>query len=288
MSIRRAVRPLFVLGLFLAFCDPALAQYGYGSTYQSVKGMDESFRIDFGGFFQKFDTTMYLESSSGQRMDINLEDMLGQDTSKTSFRADGYWRLGRHANLVFGYVGWNRSNSQTISQDIQWGDYVYHAGATVDSRDKCTVAQLYYAYSFVNTGETEFGLMLGISSYFVSAALDATGTITGPGGTTTGSYSDDNHHLTVPVPATGAYLRYTLLPGLFAEASVRWLPTVTISGYTGSMIDWRAGLDYYFTKNFGVGLVYNYTDIKASRTETRTVGAEYKYSGPYGYLSLAF
>ncbi len=286
MRLRRVLFGSLLVGFALVSAFSASAQYG--STYESVKGMDERFRIDFGGFFQKFDTSIFLESSSGNRMDISLENVLGQDTHKTSFRADGYWRFGRHGSLQFGYLGWNRSASTTVQQDIQWGDYVYHAGATVDSKLRVNVAQLYYAYSFVNTGEAELGLGLGFSAYFTSASLDATGSITGPGGTTTRTYSDDTHNLTIPVPAVLVFGRYTLLPGFLFEGSVRWLPTVTISNYKGEFVDVRAGLDYYFTKNFGIGVVYNYTDVKISHITTNTIGAEFKYSGPYGYLSLAF
>jgi hypothetical protein len=286
MRLRRYFLAVLALALVFGSSPPALAQWG--PTYSAVKGMDESFRIDFGGFLQKFDTTVQLDSPNGSGTEISLENLLAQDAHKTTLRAEGYWRFGRHANLRFGYLGWNRSASTTISQDIQWGDRVFHAGAAVDSRLRVTVADLYYAYSFANTGETEVGTMFGLSTYLTSASLDASGTITGPGGTTTASYSDDTHKLTVPLPATGAYLRYTLLPGLMVEAQVKWLPNTTISGYTAGMLDYRAGLILYLTPNVGFGANYSYTSVHFSHTETNTIGLNFKYSGPYGFLSLAF
>ena len=286
MNIRRFGTAVLFLFVLLVTASPAAAQMA--PAYGTVKGMDESFRIDVGGFFQKFDTTVFLESSDGRHMDINLEEMLAQDARKTSLRFEGYWRFGRHARLQFGYLGWSRASSATISQDIQWGDYTYHAGATVDSSIKVKTIDLYYAYSFANTGETEIGSMLGISSYITSTSLSATGTITGPDGTVSQSFTDDNNRLWIPVPATGAYLRYTLLPGFTLEAQVKWLPTISISGYKGGMLEYRAGLNLYFTKNIGIGAAYQYSSIHVSHTETNTIGFEYKYSGPYGYLSLAF
>ena len=286
MSLRRIALAALGAAVVLAAAPPAAAQWG--PSYSAVKGMDESFRIDFGGFFQKFDTVVFLESADGKRTEISLEDTLAQDNHKTSLRFEGYWRFGRHARLQFGYVGWNRSASTAISQDIQWGDYLYHAGAVVDSTIKMKVVDLYYAYSFANTGEMEIGSMLGFSTYITSASLDAVGTITGPDGTVSQVYSDENHRIWVPVPATGAYFRYTLLPGFTLEAQVKWLPTITISGYEGGMLEYRAGLNLYFTKNIGIGGAYQYSSIHVSHTETNTIGFEYKYSGPYGYLSLAF
>jgi len=286
MSLRRLLTASFAVVGCLVVGFPAVAQMA--PSYAAQKGMDENFRIDFGGFFQKFDTSIYLESSSGASTNVSVENLLGQDTHKTSFRVDGYWRFGRHASLVFGYLGWSRSASATLPQDVQWGDYVIHAGSVADSKLRVSVPQLYYAYSTVNNGTLELGGMLGISTYINKANLDAAGSITGPNGTTTASYSSDQWHITVPIPATGAYLRYALYPGLLLDADVRWFPSVTISGYNGGLLEYKAGLDFYFTKNVGIGVMYQYTHIHVYHVETNTVGFDFRYSGPYGFLSLAF
>ncbi len=270
----------------LAFAFPATAQSG--SPYGASPGMGETFRIDLGGFFQKFDTSIFLESSSGASTEISLENAFGQDTHKTSFRVDAYWRLGRHASLMLGYIGYARSASATLAQDVQWGDYVLRTGSTVDSKLRVAVPQLYYTYAAVNNGTMNLGGMLGFSTYVNKMSLDASGSISGPGGTTSGSYSSDQWHITVPVPATGAYLLYALYPGFLLDAQVRWLPSMTISGYHGGMLEYRAGLDYYLVKNFGIGAVYQYTHIHIYHVETNTVGFDFRYSGPYAYVSVVF
>ncbi len=269
----------------LAVAPPGSAQYG---SQTANIGMNETFRIDVGGFFQKFDTSIFLESSSGASTNISLENTFGQDVHKTSLRVDAYWRLGRHASILLGYLGWSRSASATLGQDIQWGDYVVQAGSTVDSKLRVSVPQLYYTYAAVNNGTMDLGGMLGISTYVNKVSLDASGSISGPNGTTTGSFSSDQWHITVPVPATGAYLRYALYPGFLLDAQVRWLPSMTISGYHGGMLEYQAGLDFYLVKNVGIGAVYQYTHVHIYHVETNTVGFDFKYSGPYAYLSVVF
>jgi len=287
---RRAISSVLVVSaavaLALGLSRPASAQYS--SSYGASPGMGESFRIDVGGFFQKFDTSIYLESSSGASTNVNLESLFGQDVHKTSFRIDGSWRFGRHASLVFGYVGWARSSTATMPYDVQWGDYVLHAGSSVDSRLRVAVPQLYYAYSTGSNATMELGGMIGFSTYVNKASLDASGSISGPGGTVTKSYSSDQWHLTVPVPATGAYLKYSLYSGLLLDANVKWLPTVTISGYNAGMLEYKAGLDLYFTPNIGIGAAYQYTHVHVYHVETNTVGFDFRYSGPYAFISLAF
>ena len=286
MTFRRLLA--VVLGAFVGLVLAPTASAQQGSSYGASPGMGETFRIDFGGFFQKFNTSIFLESSSGASTEISVENLLGQETHKTTFRADGYWRISRSGSLVFGYLGFARSASATLAQDVQWGDYAIHAGSSVDSKLRVAVPQLYYAYSAVSTATAEVGGMLGFSTYINKARLDASGSITGPNGTTTASYNSDQYHITVPVPATGAYLRYALYPGFLLEADVKWLPSFTISGYNGGMLEYMAGLDYFLTKNVGIGAVYQYTHVHVYHVETNTVGFDFRYSGPYAYLTLAF
>ncbi len=282
----RLVLPAALAGFVsLAVAPAGSAQY---AGQAASIGMNETFRIDVGGFFQKFDTSIFLESSSGESTNISLENTFGQDVHKASLRVDAYFRLGRHASILLGYLGWSRSASATLGQDIQWGDYVLQAGSQVDSKLRVSVPQLYYTYAAVNNGTMDLGGMLGISTYVNKVSLDASGSISGPSGTTTGSFSSDQWHVTVPVPATGAYLRYALYPGFLLDAQVRWLPSMTISGYHGGMLEYRAGLDFYLMKNIGIGAVYQYTHVHVYHVETNTVGFDFKYSGPYAYLSVVF
>jgi hypothetical protein len=268
----------------IVLAAPAAAQ-----SYADVKGMDERFRLDLGGFFQQFDTTLRLDSESlGTGTEINFEDDLGQDARKTSFRASGYWRFGRHGRFDFGFLTFSRSNSTTITRDIQFGDHVYHAGATIDSKFSSTQVEAYYAYSFVNTGEVELGAKLGISALFQSVKFEGSGNITGPGGTVSGSRASEDRSVVAPIPAIGAYGRFTLLPGLLISGHVRGLPTVTISGYSGSLIDAGAFLDWYPWRNFGFGAGYSYWKITFEREADPTIQIDYSYSGPLVYLTLAF
>jgi hypothetical protein len=287
MRIRRSLR-VALTGIFcLAAASPAAAQYT--SSAAAIRGMDERFRLNLGGFFQNFSTTLRLDSAAlGTGTEISLEDDLGQSANKTSFRADGYWRFGRHGSLQFSFLTWNRSGSLTLSRDIQFGDHVYHAGAAASSTLRVTDAELYYGYSFVNTGEAELGFLLGVSTFFNSASLEASGFITGPGGTTCGCTVLEDRSLVAPIPAIGGFFRYTLLPGFFVYGRAKVLPQVTVSGYSGSMFDGRAGFDVFFGRNVGIGGAYSYTKIKFARVGADTLEVDYRYSGPLVYLSFAF
>ncbi len=286
------MKPLRRLSLLLPailVSGAALGQGVGGSYYQQQRGMDERFRLDVGGFFQEFTTTLSLSNAAGTvGTEVNFEDDLGQDARQTNVRVDGYWRFGLHGRLDFGYRAWNRSNSHSISRDITWGDATYRAGATVDTKLRVSVAEMYYAYSFINNGDLELGAGLGFSTYFTAAEISGTATVSSSGGSQSVSGTTSGRSLVAPIPALKAYFNYALYPRLFASGSFHGI-TGTIDSYHASMVDWRAGLDWVFSKNFGAGATYNYVKIEFSHAgEAADIAFTYRYQGPFAYLIVAF
>lgn len=279
--IARPRIPILLALILLSFSAVALAQ---DPQYEAVKGMDERFRLDLGGFFQTFDTTVSVGSSSGglgSIIDLERELDLG---NQTTFRVDGSYRFGRHGSVQFGYRGWSRSVTRTLEREIDFGDVTFEVGAEVDFRQRVHVVDLYYRYSFINTGRFETGLMLGVTGMFNRISLE--GSVTGSGGGS--EVSRQESKLTIPVPSGGAFVAVTVLPRLFVEASVRGIPSVTVSDYTLGDLDVRAGAAYYFTKNVGVGLRYQYVKFTFSRNVAREVELDYRYNGPMAFISAAF
>jgi hypothetical protein len=287
MRSRRALT-LAASALVLLAVSGSREGLAQSSDWAAVKGMDERFRLDVGGFFQKFTTTIRIDSpTTGRGTEVNLEDDLGLSSNQANFRADGYWRFGRHGRLDFAYTGWNRKANHVIERDITIDDTTYHAGATLDSRLKVSLVELYYGYSFWNTPKFEAGLQLGLSALFNKAEFEGTGTITGGGGSATESFSSEGRSLTAPVPAIGAQLRYTIVPDLLVSARVRGVGA-TIDNVEASSFQWRVALDYYPWANVGFGAAYDYMDLTVEKQADRTTEFDYQYDGPMVYLSLVF
>ncbi|MEO8054729.1 MAG: hypothetical protein ABI768_06225 [Acidobacteriota bacterium] len=266
---------------------PARAQTG-NAYYMHQRGMDERFRIDLGGFFQTLDTTLSLANAAGMAgTSINLED-LGQDSRQTTFAADGYWRFGRHGRLDFSYRGWSGSASQKLEKDIVVGDTTYRVGAQVDSSMRSNIGELYYAYSFINNGDLEFGLGLGVSVYVNSFEISGSGTVSGGGGGGPVSRSTEGRNAVAPIPALEAYFNYALYPRVFLKAAAKGV-SGTVNGYHGEMWDFRGGIDWLISQNVGVGGMYQHTTINFSHAgEKGDVAFDFKYSGPLAYVIFAF
>lgn len=279
--MRRSACPAVLAMMFLA--SPALAQ-----SYAQVKGMDERFRIDLGGYSQRFDTSLRVDASGAPGTELSLEDDLALDSRKTSFRLDGYWRFGRRGRVEFGYQTTRRAGQRALDRRIEIDDTVYDAGTPVSSSSRVDVAELYYSWSLLNTGEAELAFLLGASTFVNKWSFDGTGFVRGGGTGGAGTLRREETDLTVPVPAIGASFRYTLLPGFMAHGRVRWMKA-TIDQYSGRMLDWRAGLDYYLSKGFGIGAAWSSTDVDLEKERGEgNVTFHHRYKGPIGYISLAF
>jgi hypothetical protein len=266
---------------------PARAQTS-NAYYMNQRGMNETFRLDVGAFFQKFDTSVRVGDALGNPGTVvSLENDLGVPATQTNVFADAVWRLGRHASFQFAYRRAHRTSSSAISKDIEFGDQTYHANAQVATSIGLDVGELYYAYSLVNNGDAEFALMLGVSAFYNRVSIDVSGSTTGPAGSAGSGVQTDQRNLLAPVPAVGATFRYALYPKVFMWGKIRGLEG-TMSGYHGSMVSWGAGLDLYFTQHVGVGGGYEYTKLVFERRDTRQFEIDSRYNGPVAYLSIAF
>ena len=274
------------LGILLAagvIAAPAFAQTGNAYT-QHQRGMDETFRLDVGGFFQKFTTNLRAGDAIGSvGTEFGLEDVLGAPDSKTTLRVDGALRLSRRSSVLFGYRTSNRSSSIALQRDISFGDQTYHVGAQVDSQLRVDVGEVYYAYALVNNGDAEFALMLGVSAYDARATIAVLGSVSGVGVAS----QTESRSLLAPVPAVGASFRYALYPKFFAWGTVKGVAG-TVSGYHGSLLSWSAGLDWYFTQNIGIGGGYESVKLNFEKLEARQFALDYRTDGPVAYLSIAF
>ena len=275
------------LGILLsaAVCAvPAFAQTGSAYT-QHQRGMDESFRLDVGGFWQKFTTNLRAGDAIGSAgTQFGAEDVLGLPDSEKTLRVDAALRLSPRSSFLLGYRTSSRSSSVALSRDVSFGDQTYHVGGQVDSKLRVDVGELYYAYSLLNSGDAEFALMLGVSAYYDRATITASGSVGGGAGS---AAQAESRNLLAPVPAVGAYFRYALYPKFFAWGNVKGI-SGTASGYHGSMLCWSAGLDWYFTKNVGIGGGYESVRLDFEKREARRFALDYRTDGPVAYLSIAF
>ncbi|MCC6132766.1 MAG: hypothetical protein IT186_22795 [Acidobacteria bacterium] len=273
------------LGPFLGVLLPLSCLLVAGPA--SAQSLPETFHINVGGFFQNYESNVAY-GTNFKGTPIDLEKDLGLGDNSTSLRVDGYWRMGKRSRLSFNYTGSNRSGDRVLSRDIVFGDRTFHAGATISGAFRVSLAEIYYGYSFVNQSNFELGAMIGVSSYVTTAELEGTATVTGSGGSTSWSFTSEAKSFVAPIPALGAYLRYSFTDSIGVSGQIRGLRG-SVGDYYGSMSDFRAMLDWRFSKYVGIGGGYQYVRIRFEKTtEDQDIALTLNYEGPLGYLSFWF
>src|SRR5450756_2842657 len=84
---------LVVAAALLAVAGGATAQSGSSSVYTHQRGMDETFRLNLGGLYPNFDTTVQYGTVTVPGTEIGLESDLGLAEKKFALQIDGYLRL---------------------------------------------------------------------------------------------------------------------------------------------------------------------------------------------------
>lgn len=215
--------------------------------------------------------------------EIRLEDELGLDDRKgTPYLLLGM-RLGDNWRLEFEYYQLKRDATHTISRDIQWGDVNYPASATLQSRFDSSIYRLTGGYSFYRTQQAEVGGAFGLH------VTDFTVALAGQGNGAAGlSFRNEARDALVPLPTIGVYGSWVFAPQWVLRGRVDYL-SLNYEQYDGRLVNVMAGVDWRFSKNWGVGGGYRYVDYTVGSTRDRFQGEiTYSFKGPTLYLTAGF
>ena len=96
------------------------------------------------------------------------------------FRLDGLWRIKGKHSIRGTYFKNDRTGTNELSRDINFGDETYPLGATTTARWQLEVMQVSYDYAFKRSDKYELAAGIGLHVLHANLGMDAT--ITGAGG----------------------------------------------------------------------------------------------------------
>jgi hypothetical protein len=277
--VNGAARRFF--GNLLLLAAVVVATPAYAQTQSGTwNGIPERFQIDAGYFHLNAENKLTFEG--GQRVDF--EKQLGLDDTASTFWLDATWRLGRRHQIKLDYTRISRDRGNySVAQQFTWGGNVYDAGLSATTSSKSDILAGYYRFAVVRHDRFEIGPAIGFGYLWVTAAIDATGTINGQSQSISRSATTGS-----PTGALGAYVSGWPTQRLFLQGDFLYIK-VKPSNSTASLTDWRAGANYYFLRNAGLGVQYKYDAYRYDREADSTkLGGEIIYDGFQAYLSFRF
>jgi hypothetical protein len=260
----------FVLVAFILTATAGLAAGQDDPADATPRRVVPRWSIAVFGFWPDVDTKIRVDSADGTiGSELDLEDDLGLSDRETLPAADVVFRINRRHRLEAGYFQLRRSGDTILDATIRIGDEVFEASDEIFSAFDADVLRLAYAYSFINDGRTEFGLIGGfhVMDFFVGIRTVDT-EVTGEG------------ELTAPLPTIGVQGGVPL-GGKWSFRGRLQIFRLEIDDYSGVLDHADAHVNYQaFRKvSFGMGWYYYLIDVDSEDEDWRGRIA-YEFSGP--------
>ena len=227
-----------------------------------IKPYDDGVSIYLGGVVNQFDTSLRLDGQGHRGSDINLENN-GLKKNLSSFEASLMWRFFQRHRIDVDYYTLTRSGGRTYNGDINIGDTDFPVGASVHIKNKYDLASLDYRYSLFQTPEWETAVGLGLYGGKFTFDVNASGNVGNTG--TQGTYNN-SVSTTLPLPLLGISVDY--------HPDARWKFSgraygmqAKVSNVDGRAYNFAVDGEYMFTRNFGAGARWMYTNIDVDVTK---------------------
>jgi hypothetical protein len=235
--------------------------------------------LGLGGFYANTDAVIGAEDlNSPLTAEIDF-DNLGLDESTAAPMAYGLLRLGNRWRIELDYTNIEQDGSGFV-ESVDVGAISVPVGATVNSYLNTRFISTRLGFSVVRNETLELGVSAGVSAASIEAGVS--GSIDGVG-SGSGDVSAD-----IPLPSLGIYGTLALSKKLSIGGRAG-LFSIELGDDSGDLQDFFASIDYFFTKNVGVGFAYKYIniDVAIKEDEYRQL-YKIRQSGPVAYLSVGF
>jgi hypothetical protein len=284
-NIVRHFTSLIVCGLLAGAAGHAGAQES--GAAQAV--LDSRFGVDLGAFIVNSNLKARLNGASQTNPDIDFDDSFGRAKDAIRWRADALWRITPKHQLRFMYFDNASSRTRTLSEDIPWGDYTFHVGASATLDYKQQTSALTYEYAFIREPNYEVAAGLGVHYSKTTIGLSGTASLIHPDGTVdSGSFTTKNSTVLAPLPVIALRAGWVVAPQWLVGAEGQVFKA-HYDAYDGQWVDLRASVTWMYNRHFGVGLGLNSFTSNLKLTKENFDGRlKTGYTGAMLYVTSAF
>jgi len=251
---------------------------------------EEKFELGIGVFLPSFSSSVRVDNTDlDLGTNLDLENDLGLDSQKSTFWASGMWRFSENHRVALVYFNFSRDSVATAQTDIQIGEEVFPAGATLTTSFDFESIPIVYSYSFIKSRKHELAGSFGI--HIDSLKLRVKGdAFVGGGGTVDGEV---NAKAQFPLPLFGLNYEHHVnkrwTNGIHAEVFSLDLEDGNEFGFSGTIFNVRASTEYWFYNKIGVGFAVNWFSMDVDVKDSGWRGSiDYEYLGPQVYANMRF
>ena len=242
--------------------------------------------VKVGGFFANLNTMVRLDGTDGSLgFEIDFEQDLGMDETKTRPMVEAYWRFAKKHRLDFSYFNLDRSGDSSTTVDIKFGDNTFQADLPLQTFFDVEVYNLGYSYSILFDEKKELAVGLALSIQDFSVGLQ---------GTVLGQPLEvrESQSVLAPLPTFTGRFSYAITPKWIVNTNVGYFTIELDFGgdeLSGDVIAVNAGVKWQLLNRFHLGLLYQYFHVDVNtKGEARQLIIKYTYDGPVFYVGMSF
>ena len=251
-----------------------LAPFAFADETQQEEKPWTRFGLNLGGSFNGYDSNVRL-GVKGVGLSVDAEELLGLDTSTSSFAIDGFWRFteNRRHRLDFSWFLLHRSGTNTLGRDIDIGDLHIPLGTTVHTTLDIDMYRIGYSYSFFQDDRMDLAVSGGAYILPITFDIKAEGLVEG----------SESESITAPLPVIGLRADFAISPKWLLRSKID-LFYLEIGDFKGAIADTRLAVEYRAFKHVGFGL-----RAESFRVKVEAKGDDYPgvdFTGAFEFNSL--
>jgi hypothetical protein len=275
MSLKKKYLYVFIAaGLFFSI-QPALAE-----NPASNDTPWEKFSLNLGYFISNTETDFRLGSGLGVSVDV--EDLLGLDTTNSVFRVGASWRFtdNRRHRIDFQWFSFRRDGTRTIGEDIVYEDkdgneQVIEAGTEVEASFDFDIYKAAYSYSFFQDDRIDLAGSFGLYVMPIDFGFEATGLLNVGG----------SERFTAPLPVFGIRGDVAITPKWYLRSGLQAF-YLEIGEFTGSILAANVAIEYLPWKHFGFGLGFDSLSVHVEADGKDYPAIDFKGEVDFDYRGL--
>lgn len=276
-SSLKAGAVLACAAVWLGAAPPAIAD-------DAPNVLEDSWQLSLGVFTLDTDTEVRLNGDVQAGTDVDWENTFGSG-DVTRFRIDGQWRFADRHKARFMWFNASRSESETIQEEIVWGDETFPVNARVDGEFDFDVYELAYEYAFLRRETYELNASIGL--HYTDLALSLAAKASTSGGSLTTDIKEEAS-VGAPLPVVGLRGLWRLPHHFWVDAQAQFF-YLSIDDYDGNLQDYKLTVHWQPKRWLGFGLGYNRFAVDVDVDADQFNGSlDWTYEGPMLSYSAVF
>ena len=208
---------------------------------------------------------------------VDFSEQVDLKSRDETFSAEFGWNFGERWQFRSQYFRIEDDERAALTEDVQWGDYIFNEGTSVEAGVNMQITRLFFGRRFWSSETLEAGLGIGGHLLDVSAFIAGNASIDGD----MIGFIEERASVSQPLPNIGGWFQRVYADRWIVKARLDWL-AANIDDYEGHIINSSIGLAYNFNDHFGIGLAYNLFEIDITIHDTDWKGRiRSRFQGPF-------